>query len=782
MDRTFVFSGSFPDTRTAIDHLLMGLPLTYDITGSVYVIYPVASPKTRKSYPFSGQILDRQTLEPLPFAHIIINGKGMATGLRGGFAYTSKEDSVFIVRATHLGYYILDSVFSAGSGKRVLLTPSTIGLKEVVIENLEVDHSARIGEKAGVMKVNHKVANFLPGYGDNSVFNLLRLLPGVTAAGEQTNDLVIWGSYAGQSQVLFDGFPIYGLKNFNDNISAFNPLMAKDIEVHKGGYDTRFGERAGGIVNITGLNGNRKKTSFTFTINNMTMNGLVEVPLFKKRASLVIALRQTWYDIYNPSDMNFLIRRNNDADTTNDVDVEIIPDYMFRDMNIKYSMDVGENDLFYISLYGANDRFSYSIDEPYNAHTLMKNTRETNTQSGGSLFYGKTWRSGNTSNFTMAYTVLQSNFEDDLMVKNLNNGIETQAVDKGSLNRIGEFILKAENRFYLHRNHTLEASAGFYLNNVTLVEDTFNIQTVNRVDSAGRFFLSAQDIVSLGENVIFKGGFRYTYAGNLERGYFEPRLSLTVNAGENWKFNGAWGIYDQFIVKSTAVDESGNYRYFWAVSNNEDIPVVRSSHLVFGTSFHRKGWTFSFEPFFKWVDGITRYFYSSFLQWEGVLAGDARTAGMDLFVQKEWEKGHSTWVAYTLSKTEERFMNLPNKQYRRAFHDQRHELKAALLLNFDPFYFSTNYVFGSGFPVAPFPYDGEGEDLSYSRLDISFIYKFLDRKVVGEGGLSILNFLNQQNIKYTNFERVPSGQNNSINVYAEAIPFTPTLYVKFMLP
>ena len=61
-------------------------------------------------------------------------------------------------------------------------------------------------------------------------------MPGILASGESTNDLVIWGSYAGHSQVLFDGFTIFGLKNFNDNISSFNPLMAKDIEVMKGGF------------------------------------------------------------------------------------------------------------------------------------------------------------------------------------------------------------------------------------------------------------------------------------------------------------------------------------------------------------------------------------------------------------------------------------------------------------------------------------------------------------------------------------------------------------------
>ena len=57
--------------------------------------------------------------------------------------------------------------------------------------------------------------------------NLLRLQPGILASGEQTNDLIIWGSYEGHSQVLFDNFTIYGLKNFNDNISAFNPFGNK---------------------------------------------------------------------------------------------------------------------------------------------------------------------------------------------------------------------------------------------------------------------------------------------------------------------------------------------------------------------------------------------------------------------------------------------------------------------------------------------------------------------------------------------------------------------------
>ena len=85
------------------------------------------------------------------------------------------------------------------------------------------------------------------GSGDNSVFSVLRLQPGILASGEQSNNLVIWGSYSGQSSVLFDGITLFGLKSYSDNISAVNPYLAKDIRIHKGAFDASQGERVGGI-------------------------------------------------------------------------------------------------------------------------------------------------------------------------------------------------------------------------------------------------------------------------------------------------------------------------------------------------------------------------------------------------------------------------------------------------------------------------------------------------------------------------------------------------------
>ena len=83
------------------------------------------------------------------------------------------------------------------------------------------------GIRPGLLRINHKSALSIPGSGDNSVFSVLRLQPGILASGEQSNNLVIWGSYSGQSSVLFDGITLFGLKSYSDNISAVNPSFSQ---------------------------------------------------------------------------------------------------------------------------------------------------------------------------------------------------------------------------------------------------------------------------------------------------------------------------------------------------------------------------------------------------------------------------------------------------------------------------------------------------------------------------------------------------------------------------
>lgn len=768
----------YPTIEKALEGLLNGIPYNYELIDGVWVIYPEASEPKKKKITVTGRVFDSYSEEPLPYSHVIVNGWPSISNLDGYFSVVlNKPDSTTNIKVSHLGYYILDTIVALSETYDFPLIPSSIGLSEIVIKDKVVEKSTQIGDKPGLIKLNHKIAHFLPGYGDNSVFNLIRLMPGILASGEQTSELIIWGGYAGHSKVMFDGFTVFGLKNFNDNISSFNPLMAKDIEIHKGGYDASFGGRVGGIIDVIGKNGNINSTSFSFSVNNMTASGIIEIPIAKK-GSLILAFRHTYYDLYNPSDMSGLFKKNTDTDTTNDVDITVTPKYLFRDLNIKYSTKFNNDDLFYVSLHGGTDKFSYIIDEVVNKREVDKNTKEEDGQLGGTIYFSHNWKQGYTSDFQINFSSLNSFYSDDYKIKFPANNNTVYLTDFRSNNRLGESTIKNSNNFALNQTHTIEGGFELTHNSVTLNEYSFDALIGQLSSTASRSSVFVQDNISLTKSFRIVVGARLSYALNLKRTFIEPRISSLINLGDNWKINAAWGIYNQFISLSSIVDELGNYRYLWVLSNNQEIPVLNATHYVLGTSYHTNNFTFSVEGYYKNTSGLTRYFIRVNENIQDIYYGKAESYGVDLLIKKDILK-HSAWIAYSIGRTMEHFNYFKKEDLRRAPQDQLHELKLAAMMNFDPIFFSANYVFGSGFPYSNNSLQSSND--IYSRLDASFIYKFLNRKVKGEAGISILNVLNTKNIKYSSFEKIPGSQTNSINIFTEAIPFTPTLYLKISM-
>jgi len=773
---------SFPDQETLIRYLLKDFPLDYEKQGDIFVIYPRISHAVliqKKNQLFSGHIFDIRSGEPLPYSHVLINGQGVISDLSGQFSMLlPTSDSLYHLRISQLGYYVLDTTLAASFEQAFALHPSTVKLMEVKITGHLIDFGSQLGEQAGITKLNSQIANHLPGFGDNSIFNLLRLQPGILASGEQTNDLIIWGSYEGQSKVIFDGFTIYGLTNFNDNISAFNPYMAKDVEIMKGGFDARYGGRIGGIIDITGINGNRQKPSFSLNINNMTLNALLEIPV-NKRASLVMALRHTYFNLYNPT--QYSLKRRDSTNQLSTIDLAVIPNYMFRDMNIKYSGTTKNNDLYYLSLYGGSDHFTYHVSQDIYKHRFLKETGEQNQQIGGSFFYGRQWAKGGSSHLTLSFSNLDNEYADEVKIERIKTGeIVDSRRSLTSTNQMKELTAKLDNRLPISPGQQLEYGMAYIINSSQNTEDTFAIARLHLSMTGRRLVFYAQDVIQLGQKFKFKIGGRNQYAINLQRNYLDPRLSLHITPNSICKINFAWGVYHQFIAKSSVLDDEGNYRYVWAVADNLDVPVLRSVHRVMGITFFKNNFTFNTQAYYKTIEGLTRFVRYKNLIPPNIYHGTGRSYGLDIMIKKEY-KGSSAWLAYSLSRTEEIFDYFLKKTYHRAPQDQRHELKAALLINLNPLFVSANYVYGSGFP-ANISTEGHSQaDVTYSRIDVSVAYRFLNKKVKGEAGLSLMNVLNRHNIKFSNFERIPLDQSNSINIFAEAMPRTPSLYLNIKL-
>jgi hypothetical protein len=229
------------------------------------------------------------------------------------------------------------------------------------------------------------------------------------------------------------------------------------------------------------------------------------------------------------------------------------------------------------------------------------------------------------------------------------------------------------------------------------------------------------------------------------------------------------------------VDSAYNYSYFWTNSDVENIPVLNAIHWVGGASFNKNGFTFSTEGYYKNTNGINQFFNGSKFLERGFYHGNGRSYGLDFFLKKEYKR-HMAWISYTLSKTEEHFPFFIKEYYRLAPQHQTHEIKMAGIFNLKSFYLSANYVYGSGFERYNFE-TAEGVQLNqdYKRLDLAVIYKLRQKKMNTEIGFSVLNALNTNNIKYSNLRRATVDEINLVGIYANAVPFTPAIFLKIEL-
>jgi hypothetical protein len=260
--------------------------------------------------------------------------------------------------------------------------------------------------------------------------------------------------------------------------------------------------------------------------------------------------------------------------------------------------------------------------------------------------------------------------------------------------------------------------------------------------------------------------------------FLEPRLSTSWQINDTWDFNVAAGIHRQYLTKNSVGDEFGNFRYMWMVADETKYPILKSKHLAATLNLEKNNTQVSLSSFYKKTNGLTRYINYRARDIETLSTGHSYSSGIDLYLKQNFF-GHTAWASYTLSKTEESFEHFPKNLYLYAPHDQRHELKLAGMLNFDPVYFSASYIYGSGFAIPELTLSGVSYSfIPYRRMDASLTCKFNISNFYGEAGISVLNLFNRDNLSYNNLKRVPANQISNIRLYQQSVPFTPTLYLR----
>lgn len=751
-------SQTFNSPEEAISFLLKNLPFQMKKIGSVYVISaaPIAMPEARKKYILSGEVCSQFTGEALPYAQIQTSQGLIYTNEVGYFSLEKELNQPLRVQLNYLGFQSLDTMLHVGH-HQLTLRPQHISLDEIVIATSPASMLMQSGKSSGETRLNHQIAQYMPGNADNSIFNLLRMMPGVRASGEPSEDLIVWGSDWGESRLTYDGFTIFGMKSFSDQIGSVNPYMAKDIRLAKGGFGASEGNRIGAIAEITGRTGNFNSPEVKASLSNYTANSYLSIP-FQKKAALSVAFRQTFYNLYRTENIESSSSgsshgKGNGSRQQTASDVYIEPDYDFRDLNVKWAGKTSANDHYYISFYAADDQFQFDVKQ----QDYSVEASEQNRQYGAAANYIRHWSNGSQTKFITSYSALSAAIDNVVGITNkLSSPPDVFHID----NSVQELSLKVEHHFRLSTRQQIQFG-GEWKNYATACNDSST--------SIGNGAFHITDHIAWGK-LALSLGVRTDWVSTNQL-FLQPRLSAQYSLTEELTATASFGRYHQFLTRTPYSYSSGSYQLIWNLS---DSTYLSSTHYLLGMGFSKNAWLLSVEGYVRANENQLYFVDSEIYQRDNI------NRGVDVFVKKQW-RAHTFFASYSLVHSSQ-----PQAT-------TGHELKLGAIYALQPFYLSANYVYGAGFPYLSTSAHGHGmgngeqqhsneqhADLSsepYSRLDLSLSYKRQWKKIDLHAGLSVLNVFDTNNVKYS--YRL-SDQYNVYSIYTRATPFTPMAFLEII--
>lgn len=718
-------------------------------------LFIIRKNKIKKSNLISIHVLDKFSGQGLPYAYVKYDSLFLTCDEFGSLLIQTNCQKVHL-QVSYIGYRPLDTLINIEESLEIYLSGAYTKLKEVVVGSDKQLMRFNTSLAVGQLKLNHQLAQLLPGNNNNTLFNLMRLQPGILAAGEQSKDYIIWGSYKGQTQLLYDGITLFSTSNL-DNIAVVNPMMIKHIEVAKGGFMSDKGDRVGALVNIHARQGDPKNIKAVFNINNRLYGTYLNIPIGKN--SIQFAHRKTLFSSIHSG--------------VSQISSNLYPIQSFQDFNLKLHHQISRTDFisFNILQVDANE-FLKSLEENQD-YTFIGQQDISRRQGGISSNYKKLWKTGGQTNFSVAFSDLNNIFSN---VYALQQDKSEDKIDSSNLiNDIQDLRFGIDHKFKPIKQHSFKFGLKWIQNQANLLQDNQKTDFKYFVTSLKRASSYIQDKIRINPSLYFHGGLRIDVPIFAPRRWFiQPRFNLEYWYSDDFILSCKVGKYNQFIAEHSLVDINQNSLFFWDILSSNQ--VISSSHFVLGACKEIETVKVKSELYYKTLDGLQRFWeLESIYEKQSSVElsqGQAKSLGWDIYFSKQIGL-HYLWLAYTLSQTLENFHTIYGDKWLRAPQDQRHELKAAFLMRFNPWHFSTNYVFGSG--IAEYS-NGHYSGVSqfYSRLDLSLKYDWEFKALMGQFGFSIENVMNTQNVRYDNFFSFEGGN----RLYVNAQPFTPSVFFK----
>ncbi|MEN8201661.1 MAG: TonB-dependent receptor [Bacteroidota bacterium] len=817
--------------NTAMKALLKNTDLDFRIEeGRTIHIYPhvkeeqIYVTSTRQNINVSGWIYDENTNETLPYATASIKGlpSGSIANVDGHFILMEVPSDTSTLVFSFLGYETQRMQLhpeTAGEEVHIYMQPVDYRIEEVMIVG-EEKKLVTYAEKTSQISLRPTQIDILPNLGEKDIFRTLQLMPGVSSGNETSSGLHVRGGTPDQNLILLDGFTVYHVDHFYGFLSAFNADAIKDVQLYKGGFESKYGSKISSVMELTGKTGNTKKTSGGLSISALSGSVHLELPVSEK-LNLFVSGRRSYTDFIQSGLYNKINDMYNSSTETQAMGGRFArfstePKFYFYDLNAKVTYKPNQKNILTLSFYNGRD----VLDKTSDASTMVGRFGGSNDNYnmnrvdvlnwgnwGTSAKWSRQWTDKFYSNTTLAFSNYFSERDNYRERTVVNEDGSSSTTNNGSVedNNIMDITLRADNEYRLTQNNTLEFGLqASYMDISYLYTQNDTLQMIDTRTRGVTLAAYLQDKIYIKDKITLVYGLRSTYYNMTNKLYLEPRASVNYKLSERWNLKASWGKYYQYTNRVVRENVLEGNRDFWLLADDQMIPVSSAYHYIAGISYEAPRYLVDVEVFYKPMQGLAEYtmrnetfrrITTSSLP-DNFYQGSGSAKGFEVLLQKKFGS-YTGWLSYTYSRVTHQFEELNDGDPYPSMYDQPHEVNFVNTYQWGNWVLGATFVYNTGqtytAPVGAYQLtllDGTVADYihvgdknafrlpAYHRLDLSVTYRFTIKQTKNSLGVSLFNIYGRDNVWYREFD---VEDNEIIIMDVNTLGFTPNVFysIKF---
>ncbi|MBT8262096.1 MAG: TonB-dependent receptor [Bacteroidia bacterium] len=545
-----------------------------------------------------GTVVDEKNI-PVSGASVFLENTetGVQTDFDGNYRISGIVPGSFNLVVSYLGYetqtqYNIIVKSKGNPAYNFTLIEAPEALEEVVISSRDKISRPRETPLSTQTLSAVEIATY-PG-SNNDVVQVAQTLPGVSPSiGGFRNDLIIRGGAPNETVYYLDGMEVPNINHFSTQGSAGGPVglvnvsFISEVTLSTSAFGAQYDNPLSGVLQFKQRNGNNRNFTGNFRVSASEAALTLEGPLFKKKNE---TSNTTFLASVRRSYLEFLFEA---------IGLPFRPNYWDYQFKLNHKIDT-YNSISLIGL-GSIDDFSVEAPEDFDAEQQAQLDQAPFINQRTNAI-GITWQNRFRDGSGFMQTTLSNNTLNNEFTRFTdpenetgeifnNDALESETKLRYEITKFyGEWKVKGgfNTQYSMYENNTSD-----------LLNDAFFNTEIDFV-KYGLFANATRSFLNNTLDISF--GFRmdddsFTSEDNL-LSTFSPRVSLSYEFSENWKFNVSVGRYFK-LPPYTILGFRNNEDQLV----NQDINYTQSDHYVVGIQhYFSPSSSISLEGFYKLYD------------------------------------------------------------------------------------------------------------------------------------------------------------------------------------